>query len=399
MAITERSLIMTREELGDLCQVLRESSRIAFDTEFIPEKTYTPDLCLIQVATPELVQAIDPLAVGDVSEFWRVLVDTDAEVIVHAGKQEMEFCAGSVQALPKRLVDVQLAAGFVGFGYPTSYTNLVQKVVGVQVQSTETRTDWSRRPLSNQQIEYALDDVRHLITIWDEIAGLLDERQRRSWYEDELRRSTQIHLEDPSQRVRRVPGAGGLRPRGLAVLRELVAWREERAKTLNRPPRWILRDDIITELAKRQPESLEELRSTRGLGIDPKSNWTKEVLAAIRRGLEVPDADLPRPTGRRETTEEIMVVKILAAAMIQQAGDIEVATSLLGTNEDLRDVLEWYRRDADPSNLPLLLQGWREPVAGRFLLQLLSGEVVARITANRNDVELHFEPAQRHLGR
>jgi ribonuclease D len=186
----------------------------------------------------------------------------------------------------------------------------------------------------------------------------------------------------------------------LAVLREIVAWREERAKSLNRPPRWILRDDIITELAKRQPESMEDLRSTRGLGIDPKSSWTREILSAIRRGLDLPESDLPRPTGRRETTEEMMVVKILAAAMIQQAGDLEIATSLLGTNEDLRDVLDWHRyRGSEEVEMPMLLQGWRRPVAGRFLLQLLSGEVVARITATRDDVELHFEPTSPSISR
>ncbi|MBY0586623.1 HRDC domain-containing protein [bacterium] len=392
MATSERTLIRTRGELSELCQLLRQSSRIAFDTEFIPERTYTPELCLIQVATPDFVQAIDTIAVPHLNEFWSVLVETDAEIVVHAGRQEMEFCVAATQALPKRIVDVQLAAGFVGLGYPTSYTNLVQRALNVDVKSTETRTDWRRRPLTHQQIEYALDDVRYLLASWDEIAGRLDQLSRRAWYEDELRQTSATLLEDPAARFRRVPGAGGLRPRGLAVLRELITWREERARMLNRPPRWIMRDDILTELAKRQPQSIDDLRSSRGLGLDSKNNWAKEVLAAIARGLEVPESELPRPTGRRDTTEEMMVVKILAAAMIQRAGEVGVATSLIGTNEDLRDVLDWYRREPAQTELPPLLEGWREQVAGKFLLQLLSGEVVARITAKRDDVQLHFEP-------
>jgi ribonuclease D len=394
MAISESALVKTRGELSELCKILRQSSRIAFDTEFIPERTYSPELCLIQVATPEIVQAIDTIAVPHLNEFWSVLVETDAPVVVHAGRQEMEFCYAATQALPKKIVDVQLAAGFVGLGYPTSYTNLIQRILNVEVQSTETRTDWRRRPLTSQQIEYALDDVRYLLKSWDEIARRLDEQGRRTWYEDELKRSLISVLDDPSQKLRRVPGAGGLKPRGLAVLRELIIWREERARSLNRPPRWIMRDDIMTELAKRQPETLDELRSSRGLGLDSKSNWAKDVLAAIKRGLDLPDDELPRPTGRRETTEEMMVAKILGAAMLQRAGELGVATSLIGNNEDLRDLLEWYRHNADPSLPPFLLQSWREPVAGRFLLQLLSGQVVARITATRDDVELHFEPFQ-----
>ena len=395
MPITDASLITNQSEFDELCRVLRGASRIAFDTEFIPERTYTPELCLVQVATDEIVAAFDPIALPDVTPFWHALVEADAEVVVHAGKHEMDFCVAATQKLPSRLVDVQLAAGFVGLGHPISYTNLISRVLNVNVHSAETRTDWSHRPLSARQIQYALDDVRYLIPVWGQVASLLDAKGRRQWYEDELRLEFASHLEDPALRSRRVSGAGGLKPRALAVMREIVAWREERARTLNRPPRWILRDDIIAELAKRQPVTLEELKSTRGLGIDGKAQWAKELIAAIQRGIDIPDDDLPRSTGRRETTEEQMVAKILAAAMLQRGSEQGIATGVIGSNEDLRDLLDWFRADGKIEK-PSLLLGWREELIGRYLLQILSGEVVARVAATADEIKLHFEPATQH---
>jgi len=388
-------MIKTQEEFEQLCAAVRHAPQIAFDTEFIPERTYTPELCLVQVATDKIVTAFDPLGLPDVTPFWQALVETEAEVIVHAGKHEMDFCVAATQKLPSRLVDVQLAAGFVGLGYPISYTNLVSRVLNVHVHSAETRTDWSHRPLSSRQIQYALDDVRHLIPIWNQIAGMLDSKGRRKWYEDELTIQYSSHLEDPSLRSRRVSGAGGLKPRALAVMREIVAWREERARLLNRPPRWILRDDIIAELAKRQPTTLEELRSTRGLGIDGKTQWAKELLTAIERGITIPEDDLPRSSGRRETTEEQMVAKILAAAMLQRGSEQGIATGVIGSNEDLRDLVDWFR-SGEKASKPGLLTGWREELIGRYLLQILSGEVVARVTASAETIKLHFEPASQH---
>lgn len=388
-------MIKSQEEFEELCSALRHAQQIAFDTEFIPERTYTPELCLVQVATDKIVTAFDPLNLPDVTPFWQALVETEADVIVHAGKHEMDFCVAATQKLPTRLVDVQLAAGFVGLGYPISYTNLVSRVLNAHVHSAETRTDWSHRPLSARQIQYALDDVRYLIPIWNQLAGMLDSKGRRDWYENELTIQYASHLEDPSLRSRRVSGAGGLKPRALAVMREIVAWREERARSLNRPPRWILRDDIIAELAKRQPTTIEELRSTRGLGIDGKAQWAKELLAAIERGIAIPDEDLPRSSGRRETTEEQMVAKILAAAMLQRGSEQGIATGVIGSNEDLRDLLDWFRY-GEKAEKPALLMGWREELIGRYLLQILSGEVVARVAVGSDAIKLHFEPASQH---
>ena len=164
---------------------------------------------------------------------------------------------------------------------------------------------------------------------------------------------------------------------------------------MNKPPRWILRDDIIAELAKRQPVTFEELRSTRGLGIDGKAQWTKELIAAIQRGIAIPEEDLPRSAGRRETTEEQMVAKILAAAMLQRSSEQGIATGVIGSNEDLRDLLDWFRSGGQMEK-PSLLIGWREELVGRYLLQILSGEVVARVAATADEIKLHFEPAAQH---
>jgi ribonuclease D len=246
--------------------------------------------------------------------------------------------------------------------------------------------------LSAKQIQYALDDVRYLIPLWTEVSRVLHERGRTDWYTDERDGQFRSLLLDPAQRTRRITGGGGLNPRSAAVLREIVAWREERARQLNRPPRWIVRDDIVSELAKRQPSTIEELKSTRGLAIDNKSTWARDLLAAIHRGLDLPDDQLPQPAHRRETTDEQMVVKILAAAMIQRGSELGIATGLIGSNEDLREMLDWYRRGSSDTDRPSLVQQWREDVVGKYLRQILAGHVVARIITDDDGIELRFEP-------
>lgn len=387
--------IDSAERLQDFCAAIADEPRIAFDTEFIPENTFVPELCLVQVATDRKLAIIDPLAVEDLTPFWQLLIDPQREVVTHAGKEEMNFCLAQAGDLPARLFDVQTAAGFVGLGYPLSLGNLVAKVLDKEVSTNETRTDWSKRPLSTRQLQYALDDVRYLLAARDRLADQLDNRDRLPWLEAETAHMlANVRAADQVERFRKVSGSNRLSPRQLAVLRELYRCREQRARATNKPVRWILRDDLMVELARRQPVSADELKRTRGMGQIAGSRWSDDLLLAIRKGQQRPDEDRPQPAKKRETPDEQMVQKILAAALIQLSQTHAVAPSLLGSGEDLRQLIEFHAegKPVRPNEKPpRLLTGWRAEVCGKYLSALIEGDTVFRIQPASEGFRLVFE--------
>lgn len=392
MGMDGDTLITDPGRFERLCAELRQADWIAFDTEFVPEYTFAPILCLVQVMAGDRLAAIDPFAVGDLTPFWQAVLRPGVEVILHAGKEELNFCFSQAGRLPDRVFDVQLAAGLVGLGYPLSHGNLVQRVLGQQCRTTETRTDWRRRPLSDEQVVYALDDVRHLRGLRDKITGMLAEMDRASWYQDESADMlAAIRSRDEGQRWRRLSGSGSLTGRGLAVLREIAIWRDKRAKQLDKPPRWILRDDLVAELAKRQPTSLRELQNTRGLERIGDVPWARDLLDAIKKGQEVPDDELPERVVRRETPDEQMVQKLVSAGLLHFTQGQQVATSLVGNNEDLRDLMDWRAAGCDPELAPRLARGWRMDVCGRKLVDLLGGKVNVRVDRGKSGLRLVFD--------
>src|SRR5215204_4028061 len=185
----DRKIVADQEQLDELCDRLEKTTAVAFDTEFVPEYTFAPELCLVQVATDDVLTAVDPYSAGDLTRFWKILTDPKKEVVVHAGKEEMNFCQEYAGRLPKKLIDVQLAAGLVGLGYPLSLDNLLQKTVKAgKLKKTETRTDWRKRPLSATQVEYALDDVRFLLQVREKLGARLEKLGRTEWLEEETKR-------------------------------------------------------------------------------------------------------------------------------------------------------------------------------------------------------------------
>src|SRR5262249_35043267 len=248
--------IVTRpEELAEACAHLAASRRFGFDTEFVGASTYHPHLCLVQVATAERVILIDPLTVGPLDEFWKLVVDPANEVVVHAGREEVRLCRLRAGQTPGNLVDLQLAAGLVGFPYPLGHGALVSHVLRVQLTKGETLTEWRDRPLTRAQIRYAIDDVRYLLPVWHRLSHDLERRGRNEWLREEVARLTvNAAPEEPApEKWRKLRGLGSLDRRRLAVVRELYAWREAKAATTNRPARTIVRDDLIVEIARRNP--------------------------------------------------------------------------------------------------------------------------------------------------
>src|SRR5262245_22086391 len=264
----QEQIVTRQEELTEVCQYLASCDRMGWDTEFVGEDSYHPRLCLVQVATSERLILIDPFTVGPLDAFWNLIVDPAKLVVVHAGREEVRLCKLATGRTPGNLFDLQLAAGLVGMNYPMGYGSLVNSLLGISMSKGETLTEWRTRPLTREQIRYAFDDVRHLLPLWEKLDRQLRALDRIEWAEEEVRRVSDAAVpeEAPTEKWRKIRGAGSLDRRRLAVLRELFLWREQRAAQLNRPPRTIVRDDLLVEITRRNPTKERDLHVIRGLG-------------------------------------------------------------------------------------------------------------------------------------
>ncbi|MCA8999259.1 MAG: HRDC domain-containing protein, partial [Planctomycetaceae bacterium] len=261
------TLITSQIEFDSLCQRIRNAGIVAFDTEFVSESYHRPRLCLLQFGVDGETLAVDPFAVDNLHPWWELMVDNETTVIVHGGREEIRFCQFATQQRPRRLVDVQIAEGLLSRGFPISYSNLVQRVLGKSLQhGKETRTDWQQRPLADQQLRYALEDVRHLTQVWRTQQMSLTKTERFEWAEAEFERFIDgVLAEEERDGWLRLSGWSRLNRREMAVARELYLWRLGEAELTNRPQKRILRDDLVLELARRQPKTVRELNMTRDM--------------------------------------------------------------------------------------------------------------------------------------
>jgi ribonuclease D len=383
--------ITTGEQLGEFCQGLADSPWIALDTEFVSENTYRPELCLIQVSTPQRLAMIDTMVVPDVRPFWKVVVDGHHQTIVHAARGEMEFCLLAVDQLPKNLFDVQLAAGLAGIEYPAGYGTLVSKLLGESSNKQETRTDWRKRPLSKRQIDYAVQDVYYLGLIRDRVQARLEALGRLSWMEEETRAwCEELCRATSSERWRRVSGNTGLDQRSLAIVHELWKWREAEAARRDQPARRVLRDDLIIELAKRQTADVKRIRAVRGLERGDLLRRLDDIAACIQRALSLPVEQCPPRTPREATPQLSVLGQLLFAALGSVCRQAHLAPNLVGGPNDIRDWIAWrlaapaggYPAGGSPDGTrrqPKLATGWRAEFVGRLFDDLLSGKTAIRI--------------------
>jgi ribonuclease D len=392
-------LISTDAELAELIAHLRDQGRFAFDTEFVSEETFEPVLCLVQIATSDRLVAVDPLARGlNLDPLWGLVLDPAVEVVMHAAGEDLRICRLRTGRLPDRVFDTQIAAGLAGFGYPMSLTNLVNQSVGIALAGSETRTDWRRRPLSEAQVQYALDDVAHLLDVADHLLDRLEQRDRLSWAEAEFG----AFLESVRRRVeedrwRRLPGAGGLNRRSLEIARRLYDWRVEEARASNRPIRQIMRDDLIVGIARRQPKSRRDLEALRDFNRPALIARSRELLDVIAEALAVPEDRLPEPGERPDDLPGLsMLTSLLNATMAHCAARHQISTGLVGSTSDLKALIRWHL-DGQPEGCePAILQGWRADVCGRALLDVLSGRLALRIDDLGSEVPVALEPVVSH---
>lgn len=387
--------IITRQsDLEDLCERVEAATIVGFDTEFVSEDTFHPELCLVQVVTPDELAVIDPQSV-EVKPFWQVLAKGDRTTVFHAGREELSFMLRSVGAVPRRIFDVQVAAGFCTNEFPASYGSVVGKFLGRQPMKGEQRTDWRRRPLTEAQINYALEDVRYLLPLYDRLTDVLTRRGRLAWFEQE-QIDWQQNIVDAQDRKdwRRVSGIGTLNARNLAIVRELWLWRQEEAKRLNQPAKRLLRDDLLVEIAKRKTDQPDQILAIRGLQRGDLRRKAKELADCVRRGLEAP-LERGERSGQREPPSQLNLLgQYLTPALTSICRKAEVAASMVGTASDVRELIAYrygFNGVADPNETPALLQGWRADLVGNLLDDLLSGKKSIRIADPRNEDPLAFD--------
>jgi ribonuclease D len=364
--------------LADLAAELAEAPRIAIDTEFMRERTYYAKLCLVQVATPDRLAAVDPLAIDDLTPLWKA-VNGGAEVLLHAAGQDLEIIAGLSGAVPQRYFDTQVAAAFLGYGDSIGYARLVDRIIGRTPGHSEAYTDWTRRPLSDDQVEYALDDVRYLHQIADTLLEQLQAASRESWVREELAAAAAaVRPEaDPDAMWRRVKGARSLKGRKLAVLQEVAAWRERTAQRRDIPRQRVVADRVIVEIAKRSPRRQEQVERLRGLHPREAARSGPAILAAVERAAGRDEADYPEwgPQPARSGDPRVeMIAALLDSVLRGVAARMNLSSRLLANRRDL-ELMARCRLDSSASmpDVPVLA-GWRRESVGAHLLEVLHGE-------------------------
>ena len=386
--------ITTAVQLEQLCDELTSARMIGFDTEFVSEFTYRPDLCLIQVEYDGKLAVIDTRAV-QTQGFWDVLVAGDHQTIVHAGREEFRFCYAATGRAPSHWFDVQLAAGMVGFEYPISYGKLISRLFRKSLPKGETRTDWRRRPLSDAQMEYALHDVVDLPGVREKLTKKLQKLDRLSWLEDEARAWQQSVIEsDHREKWRKISGASGLSARALCIVRELWRWRESEAQRRDSPPKRVLRDDLIVELAKRGKADVESVKAIRGIQRRDLADHYIEIASAIADGLTAEPAPNKR-NHRRDYPAQINVLgQFLGTALTSICRNQSIAPNLVGTVQDVRDLIAHHLKLKGVEEAPALSVGWRAEIVGQKIEKLLSGELSLRIVDPHSEAPLAFEASE-----
>jgi ribonuclease D len=370
-------VISTTDQLAQACERLSRHPYVAVDTEFLREQTFWPELCLIQMAGPGDEMIVDPLAPGiDLAPFLTLMNDENVVKVFHAGRQDIEIVFAKSGMVPRPIFDSQVAAMVCGFGESVSYSNLVKRVTGYDVDKSSRFTDWSRRPLSEKQLVYALGDVTHLRDIYNYLRGELDGTGRAHWLSEEM-----ATLTDPNTYITRPEDAWKrlkLRVRSrkaLAALVELAAWRERVAQSQNVPRARVLRDEALYDIANHVPTEVGKLGELRTLSDGfARSARAKEIIDAVRRGLERDPKTLPvLHASHGLTAQASALVDLLRVLLKASAARNKVAPKLIADSEDLERIATEEAPDVPA------LKGWRFELFGEEALKLKRGELALSV--------------------
>ncbi len=387
------SYITNQDSLHDLCDRIDERRLVAFDTEFVAEDSYRPELCLVQVALEDGVFIIDPYEAGDLLPFWERLTDPSVQVVVHAGREETLFCFRATQTLIPNLFDIQLGAAFLGHEYPASYANLVHRYTGNTLDKEETRSDWRRRPLTNQQFQYAAQDVNDLLLLYRKMSKELSKLNRLDWLQEEtIQWQRDLEQYETSENWYRISGIQALSGTSLAIVRGLWQWREERARERDLPARKILRDDLLIELARRGNGDERRMASLRGMEHRHVRQMIPDLVKVIAASERQPVPSWPRKVRYGKGHPPAMLTQFLSAALACICRAKKISPGVVATADDLRDFVK-FRLDGSPDDTPApsLVDGWRAEIIGRELDDLLNGKVGMFLDATNADMPIRFK--------
>jgi len=371
--------IDSNDALQQFCVELGQAGYCAIDTEFIRESTYFAELALIQIGSGEQLACIDPLAIDDLTPLARLLVDPDLLKLFHSCSQDLEILYQKFGAVPSPVFDTQIAAAVLGYNHQISYADLVQQVCGVTLEKKHTRANWKRRPLSDDELDYAMDDVRYLPQIYHYLHEKLQASRRLGWLEKDLRAlSDPAKYEvDQSQLWKRLKGVQKLKGEKLQIASDLCVWREQLAQRQNRPRRWIAKDDALIEIARRKPASVEQLAAIPELGDKTVKRHGADLVKIVARVQQVDSAEWPRHD-RAETLSKRQqaLADCLMALCRVIAEDNDIALATLALRKDIDNLI------LNPKS-SRLTQGWRFAMAGEKLLEFIHGQSAISVDDDR----------------
>jgi ribonuclease D len=386
------TLLTSPDEVARVVERGAAEGSIGIDTEFMRERTYRAKLCLVQISLRDAIYLIDPLNELDLRPVADLVGNEKVEKVLHAGRQDLELFFEAYGITPRSIFDVQVAAGFAGFGASLPYGVLVKSVLGTAVVKGEAYTDWCRRPLTDAQMRYAANDVRYLLSAAEDLKGRLESLGRLGWAREEMAvlEATATYEFDPAAAWRKVSGKGGLSPRQLGVLKELARWREDTASRRDLPRGWVIKDATLVEIARRRPANLNQLTSIRGLNKKEAERSAEDLMAAIKRGSEAPLTTEPPAPPRSVLVRARMISGIADAVVRGRCEQAGIATELVSTRSELESLLARALAGTSPEEMASrhrLLTGWRKELAGDAVLALARGEIAVRISKEPPYVE------------
>lgn len=367
------------EQLPALCELILNEPWVALDTEFLREKTYYPKFCLLQIAAPDWVACVDPLTIADLSPLFEALYNPGITKVLHSCRQDLEIFFQITGKIPKPIFDTQIAAPLLGFQENPGYAMLVSSFLNINLSKAHTRTDWSERPLSSDQIQYAADDVIYLCKIYRMMCEQLDKLGRLNWLDSDfqLLDNSELYQLSPENAWLKLRGKNKLTGRQLSILQSLSEWRERTAQSENKPRNWLFPDEMLLELAKLQPVTVPELTKIRNIHERSVNRYGKvicELIGSARQRQPKPLQDKEQPAKKTQHHEAIL--DVMSAVVRIRAEENSLNPIILATRKDLELLLF-----GDENSL--LLHGWRYNMAGRELLAILDGQFAIRLTRDQ----------------
>ena len=374
--------IDTPDALAEFCASLKGCEWLALDTEFMREKTYYPKLCLVQVGVPERCACIDPLALDSLEPLYDLLFDTSITKVLHACSQDQEIFANLAGKVPTPIFDTQMAAPLLGLAEQIGYGNFIHEVLGVSLEKAHARADWSRRPLSSEQLEYAADDVRYLAEAYPQVRDRLAKQGRLAWLEAEFAPYEQLerYQSTPPNAWKRIRGLEKLRPKALSIIQQLAAWREQQAQDKDLPRNWIIKDEIMIDIARLAPQKIDALSAIRGMPPKTVERYGQKLIELVAAGAGREPQPL-QARGRRERpgVQEEALADILHAQLRLLAQQHAINSALIAGRKDLIALIRGEKTR--------LLSGWRREIAGEELLALRDGQRLVSIRENHVEIK------------